>query len=410
MADKEINDLTSGGAIAAGDIVHIVRSGNSRKGTLGDAAGKNIPFTAASTSGPASLEFAEDADNGSNKVTVQSPSTLATDVLVTLPNKAGTLALESDVDRRNALLSMCDNAKALVGYQRYLDTVAIGFAASGDVDAGSSTGTVAGGAWKPSASGGGLISPSGLTTRSDFATNTAAAFDGTTSQDNAGSAGRSANTSAYIGKSLGTSSRISVGRYYPSNQSGVVGGGTSTFEIQLRAKTGAAPSNFASDGVLLGTTGAISDRTTVITITNTGDTATAFDHWWFYISKVTGSTDEWFCAEAQVDAPSTTSNATLITPYQTTDATRAKVRGVFEIDNNSSAVLGTDWTVEFTCNGGTSWTGASTYTDCGRGQAGRKVIETEEVTCTSGTSFAARVKNLNNKRVDVYKAALRAAA
>lgn len=103
-------------------------------------------------------------------------------------------------------------------------------------------------------------------------------------------------------------------------------------------------------------------------------------------------------------------NATLITPFQTADAARTKVRGTFEIDNVDSGTLGTDWTIEYTCNGGTNWSAASTYTNCGKGQSGRTIVETEEVTCTSGTSFAARVKNLNSKTVNVYKAGLKAAA
>lgn len=41
MADKEINDLTDGGAAASGDLAHVVRSGNSRKVALGNAAGKD---------------------------------------------------------------------------------------------------------------------------------------------------------------------------------------------------------------------------------------------------------------------------------------------------------------------------------------------------------------------------------
>jgi hypothetical protein len=43
MADKEIPDLTSGTAVAAGDLVHVVRGVNSRKVPLGVAAGKSIP-------------------------------------------------------------------------------------------------------------------------------------------------------------------------------------------------------------------------------------------------------------------------------------------------------------------------------------------------------------------------------
>lgn len=42
MADKEINDLTSGGAAASADIAVVDRGGNSRQITLGDAAGKDV--------------------------------------------------------------------------------------------------------------------------------------------------------------------------------------------------------------------------------------------------------------------------------------------------------------------------------------------------------------------------------
>lgn len=43
MADKEIGDLTDGGALASGDLIHVVRSGNSRKAAVGAAAGPSTP-------------------------------------------------------------------------------------------------------------------------------------------------------------------------------------------------------------------------------------------------------------------------------------------------------------------------------------------------------------------------------
>lgn len=52
----------------------------------------SIPYTAASASGSASLEFAEDTDNGTNKATVAAPATLAADAAITLPGVTGTLA------------------------------------------------------------------------------------------------------------------------------------------------------------------------------------------------------------------------------------------------------------------------------------------------------------------------------
>lgn len=88
MADKEIVDLTDGGAAASGDKVHVVRGANSRQVTLE----AQLPATRASAAGPASMQFAEDTDNGSHKITLQAPSSLAADATVTLPSGAGTLA------------------------------------------------------------------------------------------------------------------------------------------------------------------------------------------------------------------------------------------------------------------------------------------------------------------------------
>lgn len=55
-----------------------------------------LKWTAASASGAASLQFAEDTDNGSHKVTVSAPASLAGDVAVTLPSVAGTLITTAD--------------------------------------------------------------------------------------------------------------------------------------------------------------------------------------------------------------------------------------------------------------------------------------------------------------------------
>ncbi len=93
MADKEINDLTDGGAAVAGDLIHVVRSGNSRKVALNTGASIAIPFTPASSSAPASMEFAEDTDNGAHKVTLSAPSSLAADVAVELPSSPGVIRL-----------------------------------------------------------------------------------------------------------------------------------------------------------------------------------------------------------------------------------------------------------------------------------------------------------------------------
>lgn len=56
---------------------------------LQDLASK---WTAASASGPATLDFAEDTDTGTNRVRLSAPSNIGSDVTVTLPSAAGTLA------------------------------------------------------------------------------------------------------------------------------------------------------------------------------------------------------------------------------------------------------------------------------------------------------------------------------
>lgn len=64
---------------------------------VAQSGGGSVPFTAASASGAATLEFAEDTDNGTNKVTLQGPASTA-DVTVTLPAATGTIVLKDSTD------------------------------------------------------------------------------------------------------------------------------------------------------------------------------------------------------------------------------------------------------------------------------------------------------------------------
>lgn len=55
-------------------------------------------WSAASASGPAALSFAEDTDNGTNKVTLKAPASVASDVDVVLPGTADTLVGKATTD------------------------------------------------------------------------------------------------------------------------------------------------------------------------------------------------------------------------------------------------------------------------------------------------------------------------
>lgn len=89
---------SGGSALAVGDIAGdnhelILRYNlGSTRWELLNPAVNQIPFTAASASAAASLDFAEDTDNGSHKVTVTAPASVASDATITLPGVTATLA------------------------------------------------------------------------------------------------------------------------------------------------------------------------------------------------------------------------------------------------------------------------------------------------------------------------------
>lgn len=76
-----------------------------------------IPFVTASASAPASLDFAEDTDNGTNKITLSAPSSIAADVTVTLPGTADTLVGRNTTDTltNKTLNSAVINGGAVTG-------------------------------------------------------------------------------------------------------------------------------------------------------------------------------------------------------------------------------------------------------------------------------------------------------
>ncbi len=127
----------------------------------------------------------------------------------------------------------------------------------------------------------------------------AAGFDGNTAQDNSTSASKAMSAaSAYLGKNYSAAPRrIASATVFPSTQSGHAGGNVLTFTLNLRGKNGSAPIGPA-DGTLIGTTGAFADGTSSNAIVST-DMTTQWDYVFIEMVLVTGSNDQWFCAEIQ---------------------------------------------------------------------------------------------------------------
>lgn len=111
----------------------------------------------------------------------------------------------------------------------------------------------------------------------------AAAFDGTTNQTGAASAGRTMATNAYVGKTLST--RVARLTVYGSNDSGYASGINPTVTLYLYGKTGSAPAS-GTDGTILGQvsfTDTANESGNPRNISSS-DTTTTFDHFWMYVS------------------------------------------------------------------------------------------------------------------------------
>ena len=91
-------------------------------------------------------------------------------------------------------------------------------------------------------------------------------------------------------------------------------------------------------------------------------------------------------------------NATgsMISTANTASSSRTKVSGVMIYKNQAgTATLGTDLKIYFTCNGGTNWTEAASYTAGSDFSSGIKTVYLGEATCTSGTDIRYKVEFAN---------------
>lgn len=72
-------------------------------------------FHPATAAGPATLDFAEDTDNGTNRIRLSAPASIASDITVTLPAVAGTLTTGPTSTTDNTLARFDGTSGALQG-------------------------------------------------------------------------------------------------------------------------------------------------------------------------------------------------------------------------------------------------------------------------------------------------------
>ena len=95
---------------------------------------------------------------------------------------------------------------------------------------------------------------------------------------------------------------------------------------------------------------------------------------------------------ANVVASTDSATATCQGSAITASSSRTKVSGVILYkDASGTNTLGTDLKVYFTCNGGTNWTEAASYTAGSDFSTGIKTVHLGETTCTAGTDVRYKV-------------------
>lgn len=318
------------------------------------------------------------------------------DVFITLPAKV--IERLAVAGRQNALLNYIYQSKSYGLYRRTISTFADGYASTDGINTGSSTNYTQDGATK----------------------NVGPSLSATTTTINSpnGTAGQSTLTWVDRSSALTNSITISsVGIYSTNAQTMTVKivkqNSTSNFDIVVSESFvhpggGWADKTLSSPYVVPGSgtynLGAYYNGTAdtksaqpVSYIAGDQAVATGVSGW-----TVSGSNTSF---PMRYTYGSGYNNMTVYTTAQTADASVSNGRVLLEIDNTATPTLNTDLTVEVTCNGGTNWTSAS-LSSVGIGQSGRKVVETVDQATTAGTSFAARVKTLNNKNIPIYGLAM----
>lgn len=318
----------------------------------------------------------------------------------------------SDAARQNSLLALIYQSKSFGDYRRVVNAFATGFNAATDTLRGIVAGSSSNYTATPTSAIVSYVAPTATNTQISTSGKTpigtmtengglAAAFDGTTSQANTASAAFAAVPAAgYTANNVGidwgsgvTKTVVEFRLWAPNNTAVNGGGGGATIKLQGSPDNSAWTDLYTSGTVL-------SSASSTLTVNSGITTTTAYRYHRIAING--NGTNGVLMAEVQF-YESVFGNMTLVTTSQTADASVSKIRALVEYDNTASLTTTTDFTIEGTCNGGTNWAAASTYTVAtAYSQAGRKVVETDDISCTSGTSFAARLKTLTNKNMPTY--------
>jgi molybdopterin-binding protein len=304
----------------------------------------------------------------------------------------------TDSERQNFLLSMIYQSKSFAGYRRGIEQFSDGYKASDGINAGSSVNQsvdTTNGRLAPSFNAGTNIATGGTptcsTTFSTFAcTNAFDANNGTSWLANATTA-----TIKYV-----TGSGNIVQSY--TVQGPVVSGDGG-------ANASRSPKTWTMEGSNDGSSWTTLDTRSNETAWGTGETrtypvsnSTSYTQYRLNITANNGDGSFVGLTDVTFRTADIYNPMIAVTTSQTADATVSNGRILIEYNPVDSVTLNTHLFGEVTCNGGSNWATA-TFSSAGTGQAGRNVAETADTACgAGGTSFAARLKTIGAKNVQIY--------
>ena len=233
----------------------------------------------------------------------------------------------------------------------------------------------------------------------------AAAFDGDLDQGSSAGA-LAAAPSGYVGKDWGSGNtkNLTGVKIWGSNNNGYAAG-SAVSDIYLYGSN-SAPSD-ETDGTLLGT---IASNLTDVNNANAQELLTGItggDYRYHWVAVIPQSSNQTFLAEVEFYEADTPTSMVLVSDTFTAAAAPDELRAIIEHEAIDSITVNTDLTLEFTRDGGTTWTAATLAQIADRGSGVVVFAGTADVSGQpSGTSVEYRIKTFNSKEQRIHKAGI----
>lgn len=332
----------------------------------------------------------------------------------------------TDSERQNFLLTAIYQSKSFAEYRRLVNMFATGFKGASDALNGILTGSSSNYTVTPGTAGAttGNVAPTSTAGSDQTATHTAATTSGNTASASSELAGNFqawrafdkviANPSAGQGTWISNSTTTGWLQYQFGSAKTISSYTLTSPANSLQARMASAWTLKGSNtGSFAGEETTLDTRSSQTAWSSAGETrpytiASPGSFTYYRLTVTANNGDATFLEidEMTLTSAASTNNMTLVTVAQTADFSVSNGRVLVEFDNTASPALNTDLTVEVTCNGGTNWASATLSAVTSSSQGSRKVAETADTACTSGTDFRVRIKTLNNKNVPIYGVSL----